>query len=74
MDFTAGKVVSHILGNHIEQSRTPYVDYPIRTVHQPNEHALELGRAHLLELNDALHKMNGTITRLALRDFTIWPQ
>ena len=74
VDFTAGKPVSHILGNHIEQSRTPFVDYPIRTVYQPNEHALELGRAHLLELNDALQKMGGVVTRLALRDFTIWPQ
>lgn len=74
VDFTAGKPVSHVLGNHIEQTRTPFVDYPIRTVYQPDEHALELGRAHLLELNDALQRMNGTVTRLALRDFTIWPQ
>jgi glyoxylase-like metal-dependent hydrolase (beta-lactamase superfamily II) len=74
VDFTADHAVSHILGNHIEQTRTPYVDYPIRTVYQPEEHVLELGRAHLLELNDALQKMRGTVVRLALRDFTIWPQ
>jgi hydroxyacylglutathione hydrolase len=73
VDFTRGKIVAHILGNHIEQTRTPYLDYPIGTVHQPDEHTLELGRAHLLELNDALHAMNGTIVRMALRDFTVWP-
>jgi len=73
VEFTAGKPVAHILGNHVEQTRTPFLDYPIRTVHQPNEHALELGRAHLLELDDALQRMNGVVVRLALRDFTIWP-
>jgi len=71
--FTDGKVVTHVLGAHIENARTPYVDYPEGTKYQPDEHALELGRAHLLELNDALHRMNGTIVRSALRDFTIWP-
>lgn len=74
VDFTQGKVVTHVLGNHIEEARTPYLDYPVGTVHQPNEHALELGRSHLLELNDALLKMNGTIVRMAMRDFTIWPK
>jgi hydroxyacylglutathione hydrolase len=73
VDFTRGKIVAHILGNHIEQTRTPYLDYPIRTVYQPDEHALELGRAHLLELNEALRAMNGTVVRMAFRDFTVWP-
>jgi hydroxyacylglutathione hydrolase len=73
VDFTKDKIVVHILGNHIEQSRTPYLDYPVGTVHQPDEHALELGRAQLLELNDALQSMNGKIVRMAFRDFTIWP-
>lgn len=74
VDFTQGKVVTHLLGSHIEEARTPYLDYPVGTVHQPNEHVLELGRSQLLELNDALLKMNGTIVRMAMRDFTIWPK
>jgi len=73
VDFTRGKIVAHILGNHIEQTRTPYLDYPIGTTYQPDEHVLELGRAHLLELNEALRGMNGATGRMALRDFTIWP-
>lgn len=73
VDFTNGKVVAHILGNHIEQTRTPYLDYKIGTVYQPDEHELQLGRGNLLELNDALLKMNGRIVRMAMRDFTIWP-
>ena len=73
VDFTQNKPVAHIIGNHIENTRTPFLDYKIGTVYQPDEHVLELGRAQLLELNDALHQMNGTIVRLAFRDFTIWP-
>jgi len=73
VDFTHGKIVTHILGNHIEQTRTAYLDYPIGTVYQPDEHPLELGRAHLLELNQALQDLNGKIERIAFRDFTIWP-
>ena len=73
VDFTHGKIVTHILGNHIEQTHTAYLDYPIGTVYQPDEHQLELGRAHLLELNQALRDLNGKIERVAFRDFTIWP-
>src|SRR5437868_6432207 len=51
VDFTEGKIVNHVLGTHIEQSSTPYVDYPVGTKYQPEEHSLELSRAHLLELN-----------------------
>jgi hydroxyacylglutathione hydrolase len=73
VDFTQNRRVAHILGNHIENTRTPYLDYRVGTVYQPDEHALELGRGELLELNEALHQMNGKIVRMALRDFTIWP-
>lgn len=73
VDFTRGKVVAHILGNHIEEARTAYLDYPIGTKYQPDEHALELGRGQLLELNDALQAMHGKVVRQAMRDFTIWP-
>jgi len=74
VDFAAKKIVTHILGNHIEEARTPYLDYPVGTTYQPDEHVLELDRAHLIELNEALRAMDGTIVRTALRDFTIWPK
>ena len=73
VDFTRGKIVAHVLGTHIEQTRTPYLDYPIRTVYQPEEHPLELSRGHLLELNEAVQGMY-KMHRFALRDFTIWPK
>jgi hydroxyacylglutathione hydrolase len=70
--FTDGKIVTHLLGNHIEQTRTPYLDYKVGTKYQPDEHALELGRGELLELNEALTRMKSPV-RMAFRDFTIWP-
>lgn len=73
VDFTATHDATHVLGCHIENSATPFVDYPEGTTHQADEHVLELGRAHLLELQAALRQMEGPIVRRALRDFTIWP-
>lgn len=73
VDFTRSRAVTHVLGAHIEQHRTPYLDYPIGTTRQPLEHALELGRAHLLELQDALRQMPGAMVRTYRRDFTVWP-
>jgi hydroxyacylglutathione hydrolase len=74
VDFTRDKLVAHVLGCHIEQSRTPFLDYPIGTKYQADEHVLELSHAHLIELNEALKAMAGRPVRYALRDFTIWPR
>ena len=73
VQFTESHPVAHILGCHIEQSSTPYVDYPTGTKYQPNEHSLELGRAHLLELMSALDALHGKPERVFLRDLTIYP-
>lgn len=71
--FTRQHPVAHILGAHIENTHTPYLDYPEGTRYQPEEHALELGRAQLLELDEALATMSGHLEHLVLRDFTIVP-
>jgi hydroxyacylglutathione hydrolase len=74
VDFTKDKPVAHILGTHIEQTSTPFVDYPRGTVYQPEEHVLELTRGVLLELNDALIKLNGKLDRVVLRDVILSPR
>jgi len=74
VDFTSNKPVAHILGTHIEQTNTPFVDYPRGTVYQPDEHALALTRGVLLELNDALIGLHGTLERVVLRDVTLSPR
>jgi glyoxylase-like metal-dependent hydrolase (beta-lactamase superfamily II) len=71
--FAESRVITHVLGAHIEQARTPYTDYVRGTAYQPDEHDLALGRAHLLEWNDALVKAAGVPAQIALRDFTIVP-
>jgi hypothetical protein len=73
IQFTEGKAVAHILGNHIEETRTPYLDYPVGTMYQPDEHELPLSRGALLELEEGLLALHGKPARVALRDFTIWP-
>jgi hydroxyacylglutathione hydrolase len=72
--FTEGKPIAHIVGCHIEQSATPFADYPIGTTYQPQEHELALGRAHLLELHAGLEAMKDKPVKLGLRDFTIFPR
>jgi hydroxyacylglutathione hydrolase len=72
VEFTGSHPVAHILGCHIEQSSTPYVDYPTGTTYQPHEHSLELGRAHLLELMGALDALHGTPAKVFLPDLKIY--
>ncbi len=74
IDFTKDKPIAHILGTHIEQSATPFVDYPRGTRYQPSEHSLELGRGALLELREALASMSDPTARVDLRDFSIVPR
>ena len=71
-EFTDGKIVAHVLGNHIEQTRTAYLEYPIGKLSQPEEHELDMNVGEILELDRALSHMNGP-ARLALRDLTIYP-
>jgi hydroxyacylglutathione hydrolase len=73
VSFTRDRRVAHVLGAHIENTWTPFIDYPEGTAYQPEEHPLELGRAHLLELDAVLQAMGATLERRALRDFTVWP-
>lgn len=68
--FTADHPIAHVLGNHIEQTTTPFVDYVVRTKYQPEEHELALSTGHILELDRALQSMKEPKTVL-LRDMTI---
>ncbi len=70
-EFARAHPIAHVLGTHIEQSRTPYEDYPRGSTYQPEEHSLELSRAHILELDDAFaHRKEGAES-IVLPDFTI---
>jgi glyoxylase-like metal-dependent hydrolase (beta-lactamase superfamily II) len=74
VSFTKDKPVAHILGCHIEETRTPFLDYPVGTIYQPNEHELSLSRGALLEMQAALDSSRGVPKRAAYRDFSLWPE
>ena len=71
--FVRSHAVVHMLGAHVENTRTPFRDYPVGTVDQPDEHALDLGRAELFELDSAVRTMRGRMSRTVLANLTIWP-
>ncbi|PYR92280.1 MAG: MBL fold metallo-hydrolase, partial [Acidobacteria bacterium] len=74
VDFTRDKPVSHVFGTHIEQARTPFEDYPRGTQYQPDEHTLELSHGDLLELNDALARLDRKPDKVVLPAMTVVPR
>jgi hydroxyacylglutathione hydrolase len=71
--FTDNNEISTILGNHIEMTQTPGVDYPMETIYQPKEHRLPLGIRQLQELSIALAKLGNQPTRGIYDSFIIYP-
>jgi hydroxyacylglutathione hydrolase len=55
--FAATRVITHVLGAHVEMTSTPKVVYPYGTTFQPDEHVLQLSASHLTELSDALDQL-----------------
>lgn len=70
-DFAASRRVTHVLGCHIEMTREPGVDYPIRTVYQPDEPPLELSVARLRAIRDAVAEIGGRPGDHRYDDFVI---
>ncbi len=68
--FAQSHTIVDFLGAHVEMTSTPGVAYPYGTIWQPNEHALRLDLAQLLELDAALQSITGPITQVHA-DFVI---
>jgi glyoxylase-like metal-dependent hydrolase (beta-lactamase superfamily II) len=71
--FTDNNEISMILGNHIEMTQTPGVDYPMETIYQPKEHQLPLTVLTLKELSSALTKLGDKPTKEVHDSFIIYP-
>ncbi len=71
--FSDSQAVSHVLGAHIEISKTPGQDYPIGSTFQPDEHALALSKDSLILLDSELKKIGTTPMRKVLDEFIISP-
>jgi hydroxyacylglutathione hydrolase len=53
VDFAASRPVRHVMGCHIEMTRTPGVDYPMGATYQPDEPPLQMEPERLLAVRDA---------------------
>ncbi|KAB2340607.1 MBL fold metallo-hydrolase [Actinomadura rudentiformis] len=73
IDFCEHRTVTHVLGCHIEMTRQPGVDYPVRTVHQPDEPPLQMTTGHLREIRAALKEIGDQPSRRAFPLFILWP-
>jgi hydroxyacylglutathione hydrolase len=73
-DFVREHPVAHVLGTHIEQKDLPYLDFGRGTIYQMDEAPLELKRAHVFELNDALLSLHGENKVVPMPDFTLVPR
>lgn len=58
--FAEDHPVAHLLGCHIEMTRSPGLDYVIRTTYQPEEPPLELSLADLRALRRAIEEVGDT--------------
>ncbi|MBW8813261.1 MAG: MBL fold metallo-hydrolase [Caulobacterales bacterium] len=73
VDFTRTHPVRWILGAHVEMTRASGKDFIDAAPTHPDEHALELPYADLLELQAAVHKMGDTGQRDVHSDFIVQP-
>ena len=72
-DWCALRPVRHLLGCHIEMTRTPGVDYPVGWTYQPDETPLELTADHLTQIKSALKAHDFQPGRYVLPEMIITP-
>src|SRR5258708_26734856 len=71
-DFAAARPVTHVMGCHIEMTKTPGRDYPIGTLYQPDEPPLQMTVAQLVAVRDATRAAAGKPGVHVYDDFIIY--
>lgn len=74
VDFCASHTITHVIGCHIEMTRTAGVDYPVMTTYQPDEPPLEMSVEHLRAVQTALRDAGPEPVRYVCDDFILWPE
>ncbi|MFF4350137.1 MBL fold metallo-hydrolase [Streptomyces sp. NPDC001530] len=69
--FCAARPVTHVLGCHIEMTRQPGRDYPVRTTYQPDEPALQMTTDQLRDIRAAIETVGDRPGRHEFDDFVI---
>ena len=73
VEFASGVDVCWVLGTHVEMTTTPGEDFPNGATFHPDEHRLQLGMEHLLELQAAVTAMGEQPVREVHDDFIVTP-
>lgn len=73
IEFADRRPVTHVLGCHIEMTRQPGVDYPIRTTYQPEEPPLQMTVRHLHRIRAAITEIGDLPGPRAFPDFVLCP-
>jgi glyoxylase-like metal-dependent hydrolase (beta-lactamase superfamily II) len=71
-EFADARPVTHVMGCHIEQSRTPRRDYPIGCTYQPKEAPLQMTMEQLHAVRDATRAVRDRPGIHVFDDFTIY--
>ncbi|HKD87139.1 MAG TPA: MBL fold metallo-hydrolase [Streptosporangiaceae bacterium] len=74
VSFADSRVVTHVLGCHIEMTAQPGRDYPLGATYQPDERALEMTVAQLREVRAAARSVAGRQGAHRFDDFVIYNQ
>jgi glyoxylase-like metal-dependent hydrolase (beta-lactamase superfamily II) len=71
IEFCGRRPVTHVLGCHIEMTREPGRDYPVRTTYQPDEPSLQMTTDQLLDIRRAIGTAGPRPGRHVFDDFII---
>ncbi|WP_237674114.1 MBL fold metallo-hydrolase [Mycolicibacterium aichiense] len=72
--FCDSHPITHVIGCHIEMTRTAGVDYPVLTSFQPDEPPLEMTVEHLRTVQTALRDAGPEPVRYVCDEFILWPE
>jgi hydroxyacylglutathione hydrolase len=70
--FAGSRSVSHVMGCHIEMTRSPGRDYPVGCLYQPDEPQLQMTVGQLASVRDAAASVAGRQGMHAFDDFIIY--
>ncbi|WP_176736914.1 MBL fold metallo-hydrolase [Oligoflexus tunisiensis] len=71
--YAESKTITHVLGAHVEISKTPGQDFAFGATFQPDEHPLELKKDALILLDTELKNIGANPMRKVLDEFIISP-
>ncbi len=71
-DFAAARQITHVMGCHIEMTRTPGRDYPLGALYQPDEPPLQMTVAQLVAVRDAARSVAAKPGAHTFDDFIIF--